>query len=306
MSSIPDDLANDWHESDGLEGQEAKANARNVVAAYGWLKEQPGLFKSADLERELGLTVDERQWVIAALLDWGKIVPVGQWRGCYRAVDAAGDEIDWRNPQSGDYLQIRWPLRLQDRFGVLPGSVIVVAGESNAGKTAFMLNLAVLNNEQWPHVNYFASSNESNAITLRKRIEAFDLPLEEWANFRAIRPRGEFADIIEPEGFNLIDYLEIHDDFYLVGQKLAAIAERLTTGVAVVGLQKNPGSEYGRGGALTQDKAVAYLSLIKGDHEKGEAHTLKLLKLKYPVGDGAYKPIKFKLVGGHNFVRADY
>jgi hypothetical protein len=188
----------------------------------------------------------------------------------------------------------------------MPGSIAVVAGETNAGKTAWMLNMAVLNHDRWPVIHYLASSNESNARKLANRIDAFELPAEEWANFHAVKAIGEFEDIIDPEGFNLIDYLEVHDDFYLMGKKLAAISEKLTSGVVIAGIQKSPGSDYGRGGAPTQDKADIYLTLIKGDLEKGEAHTLKPTKVKYEKGDHVYKPIRFKLIGGSNFVNADY
>jgi hypothetical protein len=36
---------------------------------------------------------------------------------------------------------------------------------------------------------------------------------------------GEFQDVIRPDALNLIDYLEVHQDFYEIGGKIAAIAE---------------------------------------------------------------------------------
>jgi len=298
--------ANEWSALSDADKRRSLHLLRLTLAASSWAREQPGQFRVADMDRDLRISPQDRRVVINALMARGDILPVGQWRGVYRVARREVDEIEWRNPPDGDFIRLRWPLALQNRLGMLPGSLAVVAGESNAGKTAFLLAMAAQNSDEWPEIRYLASSNESNALTLRRRIDAFGLPDECWANFRAIRPRGEFADAINPNGLNLIDYLEVHEDFYLVGAKLAEISERLENGIAIVGLQKSPGNDFGRGGAMTMEKSVAYVSLIRGDLEKNEPHTLKFLKIKYPAQEWAHKPIKFKLIGGHDFRRVDF
>ena len=267
----------------------------------------PGDFVSTDVDSNLGLLtrVDkvDRAKILGRLIDEG-LVERGKKRGHFRVIDQSEEIIDWEHAEAGDGLPLRWPLELEKRFEVMPGSVVIVAGESNAGKTALLLNVARLNLDTFPTF-YFSSSNETNARVLNKRLRAFNEPLDVWKPMTAISRAGDFSDVIRPDGLNLIDYLEMHQDFYEIGGRIAAIAEKLNEGVAVVALQKNPGSDYGRGGAMTVDKATVYLSLHRGDLDTKEPHTLKLPKIKYPLVDYADKPIRFKLAGGCRFIRSD-
>lgn len=261
---------------------------------------------SSSVAKELGLSsrVDMKNLskALGRLCDEG-LLERGKQRGHFRVVDRSEQVIAWQNAEAGKGLSMFWPLNLQERFEILPGSVVMVAGESNAGKTAFLLNVAWMNLARFPPF-YFSSSNETNALTLRKRIELFGHPLNEWEPMTAISRPGDFQDVIRPDGLNLVDYLEVHEDFYLIGKQIAAIAAKLRDGVAVIAVQKNPGSDFGRGGAMTLDKATAYLTLHRGNPENNEPHTLKLPKVKYPLVDFASKPIRFKLAGGSRFVRA--
>ena len=271
-----------------------------------WVLVTPGDFRVTDIDNELGLVTpsdkNNRTKILSRLVADGLIERGGK-RGQYRAIDRHEEIIDWENAEAGDGLPIKWPLELEGRFEVMPGSVVVVAGVSNAGKTAFVLNVARMNLESMP-TYYFSSSNETNARTLRKRLAAFNEPLDVWKPMKAISRPGEFQDVIRPDSLNLIDYLAVHSDFYEIGGKIAAIAEKLNDGVAIIALQKNPGANFGRGGAMTMDKATAYISLERGCVEKQEPHVLKLPKVKYPLVDYADKDIRFKLAGGYRFVRA--
>ena len=288
-----------------------ESEAINLSARIkSWIEDlivTPGVtFSVTQCDSELGIVTPSdktnRRQVLARLSKQGLIEPTGRRSGVYRIIDHSEEVIDWVNATNGAGLPIRWPLELEGRFEMTPGSVAVVAGESNSGKTAFMLNLAWLNLASF-RTFYFSSSNETNAHTLRKRILLFGDPVESWQRMTAISRPGEFQDVIRPDALNLIDYLEVHQDFYEVGGMIAAIAEKLRDGLAVIAIQKNPGADFGRGGAMTLDKASAYLALHQGDIEAHEPHTLKLPKIKYPLVDYAQKPIRFKLVQGHRFVR---
>lgn len=270
------------------------------------LKRDTGVTFSATLcDTELGIVTkrdkSNRRVIFSRLVNEGVIEPTGKRAGQFRVVDTSETVIDWQNAEAGAGLPIKWPLNLENRFEVTPGSIVIVAGESNAGKTAFLLNVARLNMHRFPTF-YFSSSNETNAMTLKKRIEAFGDTLDFWQPFTAISRAGDYQDVVRPDGVNLIDYLEVHTDFYEVGGKIADIAAKLNNGLAIIGLQKNPGASFGRGGAMTLDKASAYIGLHKGNVDQGEAHTLRFEKIKYPLVDFANSPIRFKLAGGHKFV----
>lgn len=283
--------------------QNAEASLAELVRAEAL--SSPGVFLSSDVAKALGLSsrVDMQNLsrILARMVEAGEIER-GKRRGEFRVVGRTEEAINWREADAGDGLPIKWPLGLESRFETMPGSVIIVAGESNAGKTAFALNVAFLNLTD-QNVYYFGSSNEVNARVLRKRIASFGRPLYEWDRFNAVSRHGDFQDVIRPDSLNIIDYLELHSDFFEIGGKIAQIAEKLKEGICVICLQKNPGADFGRGGAMTLDKATAYISLHRGNPAQGEPHTLKLPKLKYPVGEYADRPVKFKLGGGHRFTK---
>jgi hypothetical protein len=129
---------------------------------------------------------------------------------------------------------------------------------------------------------------------LRKRLDKFDdIALSDW-KFKPWERSGNFADVIKPgKGkINIIDFLEIHDNFYEVGGKLAEIHNKLKGAIAIVALQKNRGVDTGLGGFRSIEKPRLALAMSPG--------TLKIVKAKNwktsenPNG----KQIRFKIAAG--------
>jgi hypothetical protein len=88
---------------------------------------------------------------------------------------------------------------------------------------------------------------------------------------------GNFADVVKPgKGtINIIDYLELHDEFYKVGGLLADIQKKLDGAIAIVALQKKPSVDVGLGGYRSIKKprlAVAVspgkIKIVKAKHWK--------------------------------------
>ncbi len=83
--------------------------------------------------------------------------------------------------------------------------------------------------------------------------------------------------MIIPDGLTFIDFLEVHDEFYKVGKELADIHETLTTGLAIIAIQKRQGSETSIGGQITTDKPRLVVTLEETD---SPAKIAKLTKVK--------------------------
>ncbi len=160
--------------------------------------------------------------------------------GLYRLVDTECEEIDFLNA-STEGIHILWPFEIEKYVRTLPKNIIVVAGEPNAGKTAFLLNVVRLNMFQHS-ILYFSS--EMGAIELKDRLRKFDdICLSDW-KFKAKERASNFADVIKPGAVNIIDFLEVHDEFYKIGGYIKEIYDKLNTGIAIIALQKNKGVEY--------------------------------------------------------------
>jgi hypothetical protein len=145
----------------------------------------------------------------------------------------------------------------------MPKNIIVVAGESNAGKTAMLLNIAAKN--MIDHEVFYFSS-EMGGAELKERLSNFteSVPFELWKKCTFIERANDFDVAIRPNAVNIIDFLEIHDEFYKIGGFIKKIFDKLDKGIAIIAIQKNKGRDDGLGGARSIEKARLYLSMAPG------------------------------------------
>jgi len=270
---------------------------RNIASEIrAWVLEAPGVFSTAQLDRELSLLTridaNNRAKILNTLCQEGLIERAGNKRGHYRLVDKETAKVDFVNTAEKE-IKLQWPFGIERFFRTLPKNIIVVAGESDSGKTAFLLNFVNLN-MAGHEIHYFSS--EMGASELRGRLAKFDMPIESW-RFHAWERSSDFADVIRPDAVNVIDFLEVHDEFYKVGAWIKQMYDRLKNGVAVIAIQKNIDRDYGLGGARSVEKARLYLAMEPGK--------LKIVKAKNWVHDQINPnkmEIAFKLVKGCNFM----
>jgi len=179
--------------------------------------------------------------------------------GSFRRVENKAEEIDIFS-DTDTPLNLNYPLGIESFVHTMPKSIIIIAGESDAGKTAFLLNFSSLNLDYYP-ITYFSS--EMGPTELKDRISKFTRPITDWKKV-LFKDRGSnFQDVIEPDKINIIDYLELADDFYKVGGQIKAIFDKLKKGIALIALQKKIGSEFARGGDFTMEKARLYITLSR-------------------------------------------
>jgi hypothetical protein len=216
----------------------------------------------------------------------------GNKNGHYRKVDSCFETIDFINA-TDDEFELTLPLGINSLVRLQPKNIIVVAGTPNSGKTAFLLNIVKDNLEK--HLIEYLSS-EMGAQEMRSRLEKFGLPWSYWKKFMPKERSSNFADVINPNAVNIIDFLEVHEDFWIVGKYLKEIYDKLDNGVAIVALQKATGKEMGRGGVGTLEKPRLYLAM--------EGNKIAIVKAKNwrsennPNGLERY----FKLVQGCKFI----
>lgn len=216
----------------------------------------------------------------------------GKRDGFYRLKETQAEDIDFMNADTTPF-SVKWPLGVHKKVEIYRKSIIIIAGESNAGKTAYCLNIAKENRNNH-NVLYLLS--EGDPAELKIRLSKFNEPLSVWnsVKFRNIRG-GNLAKLIEPSGFNIIDYLELYKDFYEVAGVINSIYETLTTGIAVIAIQKPEGRDLGVGGRGTLDKARLYLSIepgkikiVKGKIWKDEFENPNGLFCTWKLGGGCY------------------
>lgn len=275
-----------------------------------WLEGEVGIFSLEKVQRDLGI-VDSRgkkslSNVAGRLVKKGILERTGRV-GVFRIRDRETQPLDFINA-SDDEIQLIWPLGIQRFFRLLPKNVAVLAGEQDAGKTAYLLAL-VAKNMKNHEIHYFSS--EMGPEEFRNRLKGFqpEIKLNDWKkyDFFPHERDSNFADVIKPDAINIVDYLEVdgHEgrEFWRVGGMLKDIRDRLNKGAAIVAIQKNPdtkdGHNLGLGGFRGMEKPRLYASINKNPNK------IRLEKVKNWRDPDGTNPsgneIGFKLVRGCRF-----
>lgn len=239
-----------------------------------------------------GTNRDTVRKALIRLCDKGVIQRSSKKDGVYRRVEDRCEDIDFLSAPDAEF-NIKYPFDIQNYVITHPGNIIVVAGAPNSGKTAFLLNIVEKNMGKHDIV-YFSS--ELGAIELRDRLSKFKRPLTSW-NFSPKERSSNFADVINPDSINIIDYLELHEDFWKVGGMIKEIFDKLRKGIAIIALQKNHGQALGLGGARSIEKARLYLSM--------DNHAIRIEKGKNwanPTLNPNGLEAEYKLVKGCEFI----
>ena len=214
-------------------------------------------------------------------------------RGHFRIKSPDCPEIDIYSA-TGMALDFKYPLGIHEYFITLPKNIIIVAGEANAGKTAWLLNCAYKNMNEFD-VHYFSS--EMGATELKNRLIKFKAPFDVWRKVHWKERSMNFADVIQSDSVNIIDYLEVHDEFYKIGGLIKDIHDKLNKGIALIALQKNEGRDSGLGGMRSLEKARLYLAMEKNGR-------MKIVKAKNWRNDTVNPNglcVRFLLGGGCHF-----
>jgi len=229
-----------------------------------WIESASGWFHTRDLDNELGIVTTgakaHRRLILFRLVAQGVISRDLNKNGIYKVIQSEADDLDWINADTENVLPMSLPANLENLVNIYPKNIIVVAGSPDAGKTAFLLNVIKLNMCQFD-TWYFNS--EMGKEELKLRISKFDLPMEDWS-FHAKARSSNFSDVVCPTGLNVIDFLEVTTDFYRIGQEITEIFNALTSGIAVIALQKKRGAELGRGAEFSLEKPRLYLAMDSG------------------------------------------
>ena len=245
------------------------------MAVKGWMELVDGVFTLRDIADELFYRVSPPlipplknylKLILFRMCEKREIERVGSARGTYRKIDQNLEESQWWEADTEEY-PILLPLGLTDLLKVFPKNVIVIAGEKSAAKSAFALNVALLN---IPNLQCRYFNSEGGPEEYKNRLMNFEeVPLDFWRKMPMYEKSQNVEDYIFPDDLNIVDYLEIHKDYFLVGLMIKKIYDRLNRGVALINLQKDPNCDLGRGNTMSIEKARLYVSLSVCKDDRG-------------------------------------
>lgn len=220
-------------------------------------------------------------------------IPIDGKDGWWRPIDSNLEEIYWwdLNGTIGENLLL--PLGLHEYCYIPLPSLIIVAGLYNVGKTAFLINVVNQNLEKWANNIFFFVSE--GAEMMNSKFKNLNAHIPKPPPFKMFRRTEHFADVIRPNGLNVVDYLRVDmEQSYAIGTPLFQIFNKLgDKGIAVVAMQKPPGRKLAFGGATTAFEPTLYVSMDKGYLEFEKIKVPRLsdidpysVKITYKIGKG--------------------
>ena len=265
-----------------------------------WIEMNPGAFFTRQIYDELSISKtdkDKISVIMSRLIAEGVIERTGQKAGCFRTIDSTCEAIDWRKTEIETF-DINLPLGISNLVSIYPKNIVIIYGEPDAGKTALMLNIVDFNRDK--EIFYFSS--EMGGGELHDRISKFPGAEESWSHFHAFERSDNFSDVIRPDAINIIDYLELTDNFYLVAGKVMEIFKKLRKGITIIGLQMAPGGKLGRGGAFSLEKARLNMTISKNPPDGAILRIVKAKKRARPDLNPNNQRCDFKLVNGTRLI----
>ncbi len=213
----------------------------------------------------------------------------------YRLIDRTLEEIDWQSADLGNVIELKWPFNLEKLIKIFAKSIIIVAGVSGSGKTALLYDFILRN--MFHKLGIVLFTNDMGPEEMLERMVNFDISIPNPAPFRVYERYNRFADVIQPNSINVIDYLDLNSEVYMIGQEIDDIYQKLDKGIALIGIQKKSGQALGLGGMFSLKRSKLYLSIDHGELtiEKCRSRADSLVN---PKG----MKFKFKLVNGCKFI----
>jgi len=221
--------------------------------------------------------------------------------GVYRRIDSDIEFMDFANADVNNTVNLTLPLGLHSKTKLFPKGVIVVAGVSGMGKTLFAFNTIAENMGRFP-IFYFNS--EMGPEALKQKLSNFPIPIEDWAKNMKVVDQWDFyniADKIQPDAFNVIDYLEPEGEkAFNIHGVISAIIRKLHKGTALITIQKKPGATMGTGGVYSVKAATLALALDWGK--------IEIVKNRFREADPlpSLTKINFEVHQGYKFENLSY
>ena len=237
---------------------------RNISAEVReWVLATNGHTTTTNCHKELNIATNDHKkaanMCLARLRQEGVIEKYGEMNGCFRLIPKdENDEMEFVEEEIFEY-PVKLPFGLNDIVALYPKNIVIIAGSKSAGKTAILLDLA-LRNQKDREVVYLNS--EMGPVEWSKRMKSFGCNFKSDIKFKAKKCSANFHDKIDgSDKIFIVDFLEIHENFFEIAKFIRLIHEKLEKGICFVAVQKKWGERLGRGADFSMEKARLYLNL---------------------------------------------
>ena len=233
------------------------------------------------IRSEMKIKPESKSWdgirtILFRLTEERIVKPSGKRDGVYKVITQVRPVSVFGSSNHDTIFDLRWPRDYEtgmefpfaEHIVVRPGDLMVVAGVSNYGKTAVVINFLAENVDYFPCVlmgNEFTTADKKPTPRLLSRLRAIDWV--EWTvegrdKFVLLPVWGDYEEHVQKGKVNLIDWINIETgEHYLIGPMLEKIKRNNGDGLSIAVIQKEETKELGRGAGFTRDFADVYLTI---------------------------------------------
>jgi len=228
-----------------------------------WCLLQNGYYSTTEMLQELQITTKEDKKYLTVLMvrmqEDRIIEKYGEKRGVYRTIEKEGNrEMGFLEDEIKEF-DIKLPFGLNKICSLYAKNIIIVAGSKSAGKTALLMNIAMANQDTH-EVVYFNS--EMGVEEWSGRLRNMGVRKKSDVKMKAYGLHKNFQDMMDgTKKIFIVDYLEIHENFYEIAKLIRLIHEVIEDGICIIAVQKKRGELLARGGDFSMEKSRLYLNL---------------------------------------------
>lgn len=224
---------------------------------------------------------------LGRLVKNGVLERIGSKVGVYRKISSSFTKKNFKDVDT-TALNILLPLGMSKFVALHQRDMILIGGQTNAGKTTFCLEIAKLNMRRHD-VFYF--STELSEFALKKRLLESDVDIDAWHEYMVFSDEfHNIIDIVQPDAINIIDWVKPPGgDYAQIAPTLSSIRERLSNGLVICCLQKKSDQAAFAGGEHTLNEASLAFSLNRLDGRR--SYRCEIVKSKDNIVD--YDPVGF-------------
>ena len=274
----------------------ARGRIVNLRDIRVFLKIEPGSKEDQNLRTQISTTMVSQKVVKPSGLNDANykvlipVEPVAWWNG------DAEEPLDFRFPKS---YEDESSFGIEDMVEVFAGDLILLTGRTNYGKTTIALSilgenlrlmLGILMGSEHTASNGKASPKFKRRM---KRMAWADWLKEGKPRFELLPVGSDYEDYVEADKINVIDWISLPGEYYLIDRVMSAIKDRVGKGVAVVVLQKNKEAEFAEGG----ERSERYADVVLKIDSFGKTESLLTVgKVKAPKGRATGRTFAFEII----------
>lgn len=265
-------------DKESIEKSHKETEANMVERVSSWLEDVSGNFGLVEAYHEADAHTRPEKRAVRAYLNLlateGHITKDRGKNGRFCKPESELEHMDWESA-TGERSKLWLPLDIHNMVDIMPRSIIVVAGYGNAGKTKFSLVAGAGNVDNFD-VRYFNSEMSEDELKRRVHYEFDENGINALRRMKFYRRSSNFHEVIRPNSLNIVDFLEIHTDFFAAGEQFKQIHDALENGICIINIQRRrkfgyqdreneiTNNDFGVGGEATAEKARLYLAMSYG------------------------------------------